>query len=90
MEDKAVLSTIRAANDNSIKNEWQEKSPINPPLNLINSKENIKNTVGNKKAGVIWHTQGSGKSLSMVFYTGKIVLAMNNPTVVILTDRNDL
>nr|WP_313093214.1 type I restriction endonuclease subunit R [Moraxella sp. CTOTU48268] len=48
------------------------------------------NNVSNKKAGVVWHTQGSGKSLSMVFYTGKIVLAMNNPTVVILTDRNDL
>jgi type I restriction enzyme R subunit len=46
--------------------------------------------VGDRKGGVIWHTQGSGKSLSMVFYTGKIVLAMNNPTVVIITDRNDL
>lgn len=48
--------------------------------------------VGNKRAGVVWHTQGSGKSLSMVFYTGKLVLApeMNNPTVVVLTDRNDL
>lgn len=47
---------------------------------------------GNKRAGVIWHTQGSGKSLSMVFYTGKMVVesAMNNPTIVVLTDRNDL
>ena len=45
---------------------------------------------GDRKAGVVWHTQGSGKSLSMVFYTGKIVLAMNNPTVVVITDRNDL
>lgn len=45
---------------------------------------------GDQKAGVVWHTQGSGKSLSMVFYTGKIVLALNNPTVVVLTDRNDL
>ena len=36
------------------------------------------------------HTQGSGKSLSMVFYTGKIVLALDNPTVVVITDRNDL
>jgi type I restriction enzyme, R subunit len=43
-----------------------------------------------KRAGVIWHTQGSGKSLSMVFYTGKIVKALGNPTVVVLTDRNDL
>jgi len=45
---------------------------------------------GDKRAGVIWHTQGSGKSLSMVFYTGKIVLALDNPTIVVLTDRNDL
>jgi type I restriction enzyme R subunit len=41
---------------------------------------------------VVWHTQGSGKSLSMVFYTGKLVLTeqMNNPTILVLTDRNDL
>ena len=42
------------------------------------------------KGGVIWHTQGSGKSLSMVFLAGKLVLRLNNPTVVVLTDRNDL
>lgn len=46
--------------------------------------------VGDKKGGVVWHTQGSGKSLSMVFYTGKIVLVMDNPTVLVITDRNDL
>jgi len=46
--------------------------------------------VGDRKGGVVWHTQGSGKSLSMVFYTGKIVLAMDNPTIVVITDRNDL
>jgi len=45
---------------------------------------------GDRKAGVVWHTQGSGKSLSMVFYTGKIVLDLNNPTIVVITDRNDL
>ena len=47
---------------------------------------------GDRRAGVIWHTQGSGKSLSMVFYAGKIVQhpAMENPTIVMLTDRNDL
>jgi type I restriction enzyme R subunit len=47
---------------------------------------------GDRKIGVIWHTQGSGKSLSMVFYTGQIVVEpeMQNPTIVILTDRNDL
>lgn len=45
---------------------------------------------GDQKGGVVWHTQGSGKSLSMVFYTGKIVLALDNPTVLVITDRNDL
>jgi len=45
---------------------------------------------GSKKAGVIWHTQGSGKSLSMVFYAGKLVQTLNNPTIVVITDRNDL
>lgn len=43
-----------------------------------------------KKGGVVWHTQGSGKSLSMVFLTGKLVLKLDNPTIVVLTDRNDL
>lgn len=45
---------------------------------------------GDHKIGVVWHTQGSGKSLSMVFYAGKLIKAMNNPTLVVLTDRNDL
>ena len=45
---------------------------------------------GSRKAGVVWHTQGSGKSLSMVFYAGKIILELYNPAVVVITDRNDL
>lgn len=45
---------------------------------------------GDRRCGVVWHTQGSGKSLIMVFYAGKLVLAMDNPTIVVLTDRNDL
>ncbi len=45
---------------------------------------------GDRKAGVVWHTQGSGKSLSMVFYTGKVVQRLNNPTILVITDRNDL
>ncbi len=49
-----------------------------------------KQPIGDRKGGVVWHTQGSGKSLSMVFYTGKIVLALNNPTILVITDRNDL
>jgi len=43
-----------------------------------------------KKGGVVWHTQGSGKSLSMVFYAGLLVKALDNPTVIVITDRNDL
>ena len=58
----------------------------------------VENTVkassrnGDKKGGVVWHTQGSGKSLSMVFYAGKLITtaAMQNPTIVVITDRNDL
>ncbi|MCE2487327.1 MAG: type I restriction endonuclease subunit R, partial [Desulfurellaceae bacterium] len=47
---------------------------------------------GDRRIGVVWHTQGSGKSLTMAFYAGRIVRepAMANPTVVVLTDRNDL
>lgn len=45
---------------------------------------------GSKKGGVIWHTQGSGKSLTMMFVVGKLVLSMDNPTILMLTDRNDL
>lgn len=55
---------------------------------------NGKNTNGfdGRRIGVVWHTQGSGKSLSMVMYTGKLVRhpSMNNPTILIITDRNDL
>lgn len=45
---------------------------------------------GDKKGGVVWHTQGSGKSLSMVFYSAKAIKALNNPTILLITDRNDL
>ena len=47
-------------------------------------------TVTNGKGGVFWHTQGSGKSLSMVFYAHLLQEALNSPTIVVLTDRNDL
>ncbi|HIQ05877.1 MAG TPA: type I restriction endonuclease subunit R [Anaerolineae bacterium] len=48
--------------------------------------------LGDRRAGVVWHTQGSGKSLSMVFYVGKVIRhpTMKNPTIVVITDRNDL
>jgi len=52
----------------------------------------VKATRTNGQGGVVWHTQGSGKSLAMVFYTGLLALEsrLNNPTMVVLTDRNDL
>jgi len=55
-------------------------------------KTTIKAVNNNKKAGVVWHTQGSGKSLTLAFYAGKIQVQkeLNNPTLVVLTDRNDL
>jgi len=47
---------------------------------------------GDRRAGVVWHTQGSGKSFSMLFFAGRAVRhsAMKNLTIVLLTDRNDL
>lgn len=47
---------------------------------------------GDRRVGVVWHTQGSGKSLTMAFYAGRVALhpAMQNPTLIVLTDRNDL
>jgi type I restriction enzyme R subunit len=47
---------------------------------------------GDQRVGVVWHTQGSGKSLTMAFYAGRVILhpAMQNPTLVVITDRNDL
>ena len=64
---------------------WVRESPESYGLPGVK-----KQSVGDRKGGVVWHTQGSGKSLSMVFYTGKIVLALDNPTVLLITDRNDL
>ena len=78
----AVVSTLRAA-------DMAEPKFAQPPASygLPGVAQQPK---GDKKAGVVWHTQGSGKSLSMVFYTGKIVLALDNPTILVITDRNDL
>jgi type I restriction enzyme R subunit len=58
----------------------------------INSTERATHEKGDRRIGVIWHTQGSGKSLSMVFYAGKLVIneELENPTIVVITDRNDL
>ncbi|MFO8015700.1 MAG: type I restriction endonuclease subunit R [Candidatus Woesearchaeota archaeon] len=52
----------------------------------------VKATKRDRRAGVVWHTQGSGKSLTMLFYSGKLILnkELENPTLIVLTDRNDL
>ena len=82
--NKAVESTLRATGINHGDDKAAE-SPANFGFRTVKEQ-----TVGDHRAGVVWHTQGSGKSLSMVFYTGKIVQRLNNPTVVVITDRNDL
>lgn len=58
----------------------------------VQSTINASSENGDKRGGVVWHTQGSGKSLSMVFYSGKLITSseMKNPTIVVITDRNDL
>jgi len=82
--NKAVESTLRATGIN-LGGDKAAESPANFGFKTVKEQ-----TVGDHRAGVVWHTQGSGKSLSMVFYTGKIVQCLNNPTVVVITDRNDL
>ncbi|WP_444945958.1 type I restriction endonuclease subunit R [Microbulbifer sp. VTAC004] len=76
---QAVKATVIAAERSSAVTE--------PRANYAN-----KVIPGSGKAGVVWHTQGSGKSISMVCYAGKLLAqpAMNNPTIVVVTDRNDL
>ena len=78
---KAVLSTLRAS---------QRVVAEDPAAYGLPSVKG--QPPGDRKAGVIWHTQGSGKSLLMVFYAGQLIRhpAMANPTLVVLTDRNDL
>jgi type I restriction enzyme R subunit len=79
--NKAVDSTLRASG----MNKGIAESPANYGFKTVQEQQ-----PGDHRAGVVWHTQGSGKSLTMVFYTGKIVQCLNNPTIVVITDRNDL
>ncbi|MCX2496149.1 type I restriction endonuclease subunit R [Pedobacter sp. PF22-3] len=86
--NRAIESTLRATGFQILsKNEIGVvmEDPISYGLPGVKNQH-----IGDKKGGVVWHTQGSGKSLSMVFYTGKIVLALDNPTILVITDRNDL
>ena len=81
---KAVDSTKRAIGDN----EYSLK--VADPAGDYKGKDNNRQVQGDRKAGVFWHTQGSGKSLSMVFYANLLQQQVNSPTIVVLTDRNDL
>ncbi|MGB1206280.1 MAG: type I restriction endonuclease subunit R [Chitinophagales bacterium] len=81
--NKAVESTLRATGYTAT--DKLMEAPASYGLKSVKIQPE-----GDRKGGVVWHTQGSGKSLSMVFYTGKIVLALDNPTILVITDRNDL
>ena len=78
---EAVRATVIAAQ------QPEHNTQAEPRANYAN-----KVVAGSGKAGVVWHTQGSGKSISMVCYAGKLLAQpeMNNPTIVVVTDRNDL
>ena len=82
--ETAVAETLRAA-------ELQRAREMRQVIGRYESGRPGGDT-GDRRIGVVWHTQGSGKSLTMAFYAGRVVRepAMNNPTVVVLTDRNDL
>src|SRR5574344_1008090 len=83
---KAITSTIRAIGTNDGEDgDWVREEPEHYGLRNAN-----KQPQGDHKAGVFWHTQGSGKSLSMVFYTKLLQEHISSPTIVVLTDRNDL
>ena len=82
----AVGETLRAAKlQRTFKQVAEERG-------RYESGQNPGGELGDRRIGVVWHTQGSGKSLTMVFYAGRIIreLEMGNPTIVVLTDRNDL
>ncbi len=82
----AVTETLRAAELRRAAAQWQEEP------GRYESGGRPGGAPGDRRIGVVWHTQGSGKSLTMAFYAGRIVRepAMENPTLVVLTDRNDL
>ena len=82
----AVAETLRAAEFSQTAEKLEEEAVRHEPGRKAGG------APGDRRIGVIWHTQGSGKSLSMAFYAGRIIRerAMANPTIVVLTDRNDL
>jgi type I restriction enzyme, R subunit len=82
----AVAETLRAAELRRTAGGFAEEA------GYYESGRKVGGKPGDRRIGVVWHTQGSGKSLTMAFYAGRIIRepAMGNPTVVVLTDRNDL
>ena len=84
--EAAVGETLRAAEM------WQEVRRVAEPTGQCENGRRRGGDPGDRRIGVVWHTQGSGKSLTMAFYAGRIIRepAMENPTIVVLTDRNDL
>ena len=82
----AVAETLRATELLQTATGLEEKAVLQEPVRKPGGEP------GDRRIGVIWHTQGSGKSLSMAFYAGRIIRepSMANPTIVVLTDRNDL
>ncbi len=83
--ETAVAETLRAT-------ELQRHAGVREAQGRYESGRRPGGAPGDRRIGVVWHTQGSGKSLTMAFYAGRIVRkpAMENPTIVVLTDRNDL
>ncbi len=81
----AVTETLRAAG-------LQQAAEVGEEPDCCDSGGAQRGVLGDRRIGVVWHTQGSGKSLTMAFYAGLIVRepSMSNPTIVVLTDRNDL
>ena len=88
--NRAVESTLRASGYSVTKSKPSETDMVLASTKRYGAAGVSAQPVGDRKGGVVWHTQGSGKSLSMVFFAGKIVLALDNPTLVVITDRNDL
>src|SRR5574344_1054 len=78
-----ISDYILYSDDNKILPAYHQYYGVEKAIN-----KTLKTTDG--RAGIIWHTQGSGKSFSMVFYVGNMIKKLNNPTIVVVTDRNDL
>lgn len=81
-----ISNYILWSNDNKILSAYHQYFGVKKAI------DSTKNAIDNRtgKAGLLWHTQGSGKSFSMVFYTGNMIKVLNNPSIVVVTDRNDL